>query len=163
MKKYTIYAIEKTNGKKIYVGQTTQVVKYRYNKHLVLKKLDPSLHNLVILEETYDKLEAYRLEEYYIAKFNTVEDGLNIAHGVGGKGLVPSKNSGMFTSEGQFKKVRCVETDEVFNSAKECSEKMGLLRSGISMVCNGERNSHRGYTFEFVVSDNHEPSTQEIV
>jgi len=148
MKKYTIYAIETLKGTIIYVGQTTQKVEYRYNKHLKMKKLNPNKHKLTVLHETHDREVSDELETFYIKKFNTVQKGLNITLGRGAKGL---KNpNGCFTSEEQYKKVLCIETGKVYKSAKECADEMGLLRSGISMVCNGKRKTHKGYTFKFV-------------
>ena len=54
------------------------------------------------------------------------------------------------------KKLRCIETGEVFDSAQECSrvseEKFGvfLKGSGITRVCRKERTHYKGYSFEYI-------------
>ena len=54
------------------------------------------------------------------------------------------------------KKLRCIETGEVFRSAQECSkvseEKFGvfLTGSGITRVCRKERTQYKGYSFEYI-------------
>lgn len=54
------------------------------------------------------------------------------------------------------KKLRCVETGDVFDSAQECSrvseEKFGvfLKGSGITRVCRKERMHYKGYSFEYI-------------
>ena len=48
------------------------------------------------------------------------------------------------------KKVKCIETGQIFNSGKEAAEVMGLDASHISKVCRGKAKSHKGYHFEFV-------------
>lgn len=48
------------------------------------------------------------------------------------------------------KAVRCVETDEVFESILDAAKKMNLDDILISKVCNGKRKTTGGYHFEFV-------------
>lgn len=54
------------------------------------------------------------------------------------------------------KKLRCLETGEIFDSAQECSrvsvERFGtfLKGSGITRVCRRERPKYKGYSFEYV-------------
>lgn len=45
----------------------------------------------------------------------------------------------MNTSHPRAKKVQCVETGEIFLSARKAAEKYGLGNSTISRICNGER------------------------
>lgn len=50
----------------------------------------------------------------------------------------------------KMKRVRCVETGEVYNSIRECSESTGINRSSISRSVNGCCISIKeGYHFEF--------------
>lgn len=49
-----------------------------------------------------------------------------------------------------WKKVRCIETGEVFNSQKEAAEKYGLSQGNISRVCRGKAKTTGGYRWEFV-------------
>jgi group I intron endonuclease len=48
------------------------------------------------------------------------------------------------------KKVRCVDTGEVFSSVLEAGEKTGISFGHISKVCNGTRNSANGLKYEFI-------------
>lgn len=45
--------------------------------------------------------------------------------------------------------VRCVDTNEVYPSAKLAAQKLGLCRSAISLCCLGKRKSTGGYHFKF--------------
>lgn len=47
------------------------------------------------------------------------------------------------------KKVKCIETEQIFSSIKEAAEFIGIDRSNISAVCNGRRHTTGGYHFEF--------------
>lgn len=54
------------------------------------------------------------------------------------------------------KRLRCIETGEIFNSAQECSklsiEKFGVFLKGscITRVCRKERPKYKGYSFEYI-------------
>lgn len=50
------------------------------------------------------------------------------------------------------KKVRCLDTNEVFNSIKEAGEKTGTCYQNISQVCNGRRKTANGLRWEFISS-----------
>ncbi|MBR2874805.1 MAG: hypothetical protein IKC00_03155, partial [Clostridia bacterium] len=49
-----------------------------------------------------------------------------------------------------FKKVVCVETNEVFLSIKEAAIKHGLNRQCISNCCKGKQETTGGYHWKFV-------------
>lgn len=51
------------------------------------------------------------------------------------------------------KKVKCLNTGEVFNSAKEAAQHLGLVHGSITRVCRGERPSIKGYKFEYIEKD----------
>lgn len=53
--------------------------------------------------------------------------------------------------EARSKKCRCIETGVIYNSVKECAEKMGIpkARTHINQVCLGKARQTHGYTFEF--------------
>ena len=48
------------------------------------------------------------------------------------------------------RKVRCINTGEVFNSVKEAAERYGLSRTAVNNCCTGYRNSCYGYKWEYV-------------
>lgn len=45
--------------------------------------------------------------------------------------------------------IRVVELDKLFRTVDECAQFIQGDRSSIYRVLNGQRNSHRGYTFEY--------------
>lgn len=47
------------------------------------------------------------------------------------------------------KQVLCVETDIIYESISDASEKTGISLSGISAVCNGRRKTSGGYHWKF--------------
>ena len=47
------------------------------------------------------------------------------------------------------RKVICVETNTVFESAKDAEIKTGAKRCAISMVCNGKRETAGGYSWRY--------------
>lgn len=51
---------------------------------------------------------------------------------------------------GRPKRVMCIETGEVFESAKEASDKMKVIYSAVCAVCNGKRKTTGGYSFKFI-------------
>lgn len=53
-------------------------------------------------------------------------------------------------SHGQPKRVMCIETGEIFGSAKEASSKMKVNYSAVCAVCNGKRKTTGGYSFKFI-------------
>ena len=48
------------------------------------------------------------------------------------------------------KKVRCIETNEIFKSTKYAGEKFNINYSDISACCNGRQKSAKGYHWEYV-------------
>lgn len=48
------------------------------------------------------------------------------------------------------KKVRCIETGEVFVSVSEAARKKGVSQTMVSLICNHQRKSTHGLHFEFV-------------
>lgn len=48
------------------------------------------------------------------------------------------------------KPVRCVETNQIFDSAKEAARQLNLCSSGVSAVCRGEYKTFHGYHFEYI-------------
>ncbi|MGG3233248.1 NUMOD3 domain-containing DNA-binding protein [Priestia flexa] len=48
------------------------------------------------------------------------------------------------------KRIRCVDTGEVFQSVSECAKVMNLDRRNIQKVCVGKSKTSKGFRFEFV-------------
>lgn len=52
------------------------------------------------------------------------------------------------------KKVRCIETGEIFLSARKAAEAYGTAHSCIARVCNGERKTTLGKHWEWYIEEN---------
>lgn len=48
------------------------------------------------------------------------------------------------------RRVRCINTGEIFDSVKEAAEKYDLSRTGVNNCCTGYRSSCHGYKWEYV-------------
>lgn len=48
------------------------------------------------------------------------------------------------------KKVRCIETDTIYDSIKKAAEETGISSTSISGCCRGEREAVKGYHWEYV-------------
>lgn len=48
------------------------------------------------------------------------------------------------------KKVICIETNEIFNSAREIEEKFGFSANNIRQVCEGLKKTHMGYHWKYI-------------
>ena len=48
-------------------------------------------------------------------------------------------------AKGKVRKVKCVETDKVYESAAEAGRKTGVSASGISACCRGSQKTAGGY------------------
>lgn len=51
---------------------------------------------------------------------------------------------------GPRKKVRVLETGQVYSSEKECAENLGGSISGVNGCLKGRRKTHKGYHYEYV-------------
>lgn len=152
----TIYCIKDDKDNIIYVGQTKNFQRrrweHRYKKHI------PSNYTFEILEECDDS-QAIEKEKYYIRLYNTVNNGINVVYGNGHYGIKGSdagfggrfqKNNKAWENR-KWKKVKCIETGIIYNSAKECAKDMGIENAGrINNVCNGSRKSYHKYHFEYI-------------
>lgn len=105
-----------------------------------------TLHGLVVstfMGETPDGLEINHLDG---VKTNNTVDNFEFT--------TPSKNVRHAFELGlrlpTNKKVRCVETGEVFESYKNAAEKLGLNRSHVSQAVSGRVPTAKGYHFERV-------------
>jgi hypothetical protein len=59
----------------------------------------------------------------------------------------------MNTSHPRAKKVRCIETGEIFLSARKAAEAYHTTHTCISRVCNGERKTTKNLHWEWYMDD----------
>ena len=99
------------------------------------------------------KLRVHKLvAEAYIPNPNNLED---VDHIDGNKEHNYINNLQWMTHadnvrKGCNKPVKCIETGEVFESAKIAAKEMGLDKDGISRTCRGKYKTTGGYHFEFI-------------
>lgn len=129
------------NNKIKYIGFTSRALSIRFKEHC-RKFPERKKYHIELIEETEDKEIAKQKEIYYTLLYNTIEDGDNINLGMGQS----KSNKGSFQKGNTFgkkgtKKVKCLETNEVFNSLTECANYFNLSISKISAVCQGKRKT----------------------
>lgn len=89
-------------------------------------------------------------ENNFIGNLEWCKHSENIEHAI---------ETGLFTPyrlpprPGPSKKVRILETGEVFQSITECAKHIGGYKSAISACLKGKVKSHLGYSFEEVIND----------
>jgi predicted GIY-YIG superfamily endonuclease len=84
-----VYKITRTDGLE-YIGITINLNK-RINEHLKTSRFDSGILKFEVLDQTEDYQHALKLEEEYITKFNTYENGLNL-----------TPNGGKLGDDGKF-------------------------------------------------------------
>lgn len=166
-----IYLVRNKINNKIYFGQTSKSFNERYsrdfpknthNEHIRRSIEKYGWENFEVIEE-FDKSdneeELGKLEDLYIKMWNTVDKryGYNKRYGsIHGK---PNEETRMKLSRANFdengkargnKRVRCLDTDIVYDSVKIASQTIGIPASGIAKCCRGEFSQTRGYRFCFV-------------
>ena len=59
-------------------------------------------------------------------------------------------------ASGKVRKVRCIETGEVYNSYREAGKAIGVSMSSVRLVALGKQESTKGFHFEFVEEEKEE-------
>lgn len=173
MRKGIIYcAYNKINNKR-YIGQTIQELKERQRKHYqtdgcpyfhkALLKYDKDSWEWTILEElNQDQLN--EREEYWISYYETTnpEKGYNISKG--GDNHYQTQEQIRYARDKFIenysidniiyhtsKNIRCIETGEVFKTAKDAGKQKNITYSHITEVANGKLKTAGGYHWEWCV------------
>lgn len=165
-----IYMLKcRVNGKR-YIGQSINI-KRRMNEHKNCKSFAPLICKAIAKYgwDSFDKtvLEFCPVEEldekeiYYIAKlkpeYNLTEGGdspKGYKHSPETKELLKQLAKKQWEDENQqklFKKpIICIDTGEIFDSVKSAAAKVGVSRSGISMILNGRGKTAGGYRWAYL-------------
>ena len=56
-------------------------------------------------------------------------------------------NNKLYTANHRKQKIKCIQTEEIFESVVECSEIMNIDKSSIFKQLKGEREYVKGYSF----------------
>ena len=159
-KPYLIYKITNNINGKVYIGETCNSLHRRFYEHkhkssncVKLKKAFKKYgcNNFSIEEIDYAKNieEAYKKESYWIKKYNSIKNGYNILSGK------------YCTAISSPKKVYCVETREIFDTATLCSKVLNTTVSQISGCCCGRRTTVKGKHFCYL-DENGNPKLNTI-
>lgn len=155
-----IYKItNKINGK-IYIGQTAKSIKERFNQHCLKWSCCTKLKNAInkygkenfIIEQidhAHTLEEANCKEIFYINFYNSQINGYNLAGG------------GYTTNPSTRKKVICLDTNEIFESATECAKHLNTKVENVARVCRGERPTLFEKRFAYL-DENNKPITSVI-
>lgn len=137
----------KINGK-CYIGQTCQDPKNRWRKGNTYKWEKSNLFGQAIEEFGWDNFtheiihddiktqeDADRWEQYYIAHYKSW---------IGFGDECNGYNRNFYAKS---RKVKCIETGEIFNSVRSAARKIGAYSRNISKVCKGNGTMVKGYHF----------------
>ena len=184
MSKYIVYLRTNTVNGKQYVGQTNDLkkrnrcfncLKSRYNKHLdeERKKFGVDCFKVEVLAEVETREEAWKLEEEYIAKLNTIfPNGYNRAYGGkankgGNKGYHNGKefqkgdepwNKGVkgthFSPDTEFKPIAVVRLEKNGNFSKMYERVKDVIDDGfyttaVCQCCKGKRKTSGGFKWMY--------------
>lgn len=150
---YQIYKHTVPNGK-IYIGRTKLSLNkrfqggsgYRTNKVFYADILAYGWNNIKheVLETVETIEEASEREGYYILKYraNEPEYGYN-------KFSNQQKYGSNYKPKG-YKKVECIETGIIYDSASVASRETGIDNSAITKCCKGMRKTIGGYHWKYV-------------
>lgn len=176
-----IYAL--LSGERVvYVGSTERSLKHRLAKHVSSAHnsptKNPKLSSWLLTEPkdlTGKVLEVvpierrYERETYWIAFYDTVDNGLNADktaklgrpkgcsnpsgkdHYLYGKKVNPK--TWKSSVEARRKEIRCVETGKIYKSQKNAANELKVSPSRINEFFGGKITNVKGFTFERLNSD----------
>ena len=58
-----------------------------------------------------------------------------------------------FNARTNSKRVKCIELDKIYNSAKEASDELGFSRNAVSLCCRGYSETCGGYHWQYIESE----------
>ena len=160
---YVYVHINKINGK-AYVGQTIQKPEKRWKKgkrYLELKNgnfIQPKFAKAILKYgwNNFDHIILYKgcpamldlLEEMYIKKYNSINNGYNLTSG--GIKFKLSKESQLKATQSRYKKVRCLENGKIFGSVMSAAEYININKHAMSACCRGKTHTCGGYHWEYI-------------
>lgn len=164
-----IYKITNDINGKIYVGQTTRSLITRWKEHTndarngcnypihrAMRKYGQEHFHVVLIDIAATRDELDVKEAYWIKELNSLSpNGYNVREGGQTSRFTPEvlkkKHDALYKKpSGRSRPVRCIETGEICEYAKEFYYKYGYQHSKILECCKGRRNTHRGLHWEFV-------------
>lgn len=177
---YKVYMIENKINHKKYIGITQQKLQdrwkngngYRHTSHLyaAIQKYGWDNFNHILLYDNLSKEEACQKEIYLIKFYQTQNREYGYNNSSGGeintgfhhseiskkKMSIAAKNRSIDWNKIQkmkevnSKRIRCVETGEIFSSIAEAKKQKNIKGNHIGECCQGIRKTCDGYHWEYV-------------
>ena len=69
--------------------------------------------------------------------------------------------TGLCNAKHRMQKIRCIETNEIFDSIVECSRKMGIDKRSIFRQLKGEKEKVKGFSFERINTEAYKKRLEE--
>ena len=146
-----VYKITYPNGK-IYIGQTIKTIQERFNQHCLKWSCCTKLKNAINkygkdnfmieqIDHAHTQEKADNKEIFYIRLYKSQINGYNLAGG------------GYTTNPSTRKRVICLDTNEIFDSATECAKKLNTRIDNVARGCRGERPTLFGKRFAYLDKD----------
>ena len=154
-KKYCIYRRHLKNSNKNYIGYTSLTLNERAGRNGrkyascskffdAILKYGWDAFESEILEDNLTLEEAINKEKYYIILFNSQENGFNEEYG-----NKHSQNTIQKMKDSHKTcKIKCIETNQIFNSIQEAKQILNNSSLHISEVINGKRKTVGGFHWE---------------
>ena len=153
MANYCIYCYTNNiNGKK-YIGQSKDVSRRCHPSnykgcqkfYYAIQKYGWENFTRTILEDNLTLEKANELEQYYIDLYNSIDNGYNLKSG--GLNCEYSKESIKKMSDNCLskRKIICIETKEVYDSAMEIEKTFGYANANIIACCKNKLITAYGY------------------
>lgn len=158
MADYCIYCYTNLVNNKKYIGQSKDPSRrchpanYKgctkfYN---AIQKYGWENFSQTILEEGLTLEEVNQKEQYYIELYNTIAEGYNLKSGGLNCEYSEQSRNKMSQSCKTKQKIRCVETKEEFESAKQVEKEKGYANANIIAACRGKLIMAYGYHWEYI-------------
>lgn len=169
-KPYCIYCYTNKINNKVYIGQSKDVTRrcqpanYKgcikfYN---AIQKYGWENFERTILADNLSLEEANHLEEEFIKSFNSIENGYNLKSGGLNNNFSDESRQKMSDSCKTKKQIICLETKEIFESAKEIERQKGFANANIIACCKGKLHTAYGYTWAYLSDYNNGVSQQKV-
>ena len=149
-----IYMVKNMISGEVYVGQTiydfytryhNNIEKYTHNDRLKNDMAKLGINNFLIIPQidvAYSKEELDEKEIFYIELYDSFYNGYNETKG--------GESLGRGGDNPYAKKIVCLNTNEVFNSLTEASEKYNINKDSLSQHLNKKTKSAGGKKFLFL-------------
>ena len=158
MERYVVYCYTNIINNKKYIGQSKDIQRRCHPSNYkgsikfynAIQKYGWDSFTQEILANDLTRDEANFLEEQYIQYFNTVEDGYNIKSGGQNNYYSEDSKKKMSDSCKTKRKIICVETQKIFDSAMEIERELFYKNTNIIACCKNKNVTAYGYHWQYL-------------